>query len=58
MTTDVLTETVLDESEAIVRAEWVRLQDDNALCERAVCSETPAARPRPPPHGGDVANSV
>ena len=30
MTTDALTETVLDEAEAIVRAEWIRLQHDNA----------------------------
>src|SRR6476619_3578729 len=47
MTTDVLTETVLDEVEAVMRAEWVRLQDDNALCERTVCSETPPPGPAP-----------
>ena len=47
MTTDVLTETVLDEAEAVMRAEWVRLQDDNALCERTVCSETPPPGPAP-----------
>ena len=57
MTTDVLTETVLDEVEAVMRAEWVRLQDDNALCERTVCSETPPPGPAPL-HGGDVSNSV
>lgn len=50
MTTDALTETVLDEAEAIVRAEWIRLQHDNAGREHARCpvsSEMPAARPRP-----------
>jgi hypothetical protein len=50
MTTDALTETVLDEAEAIVRAEWMRLQHDEAPRERAPCavgSEMPAARPRP-----------
>lgn len=49
MTTDALTETVLDEAEAIVRAEWKRLQHDNAPREHAHCpviSEMPAARPR------------
>ena len=49
MTTDALTETVLDEAEAIVRAEWIRLQHDNAPREHARCpvsSEMPAARPR------------
>jgi hypothetical protein len=49
MTTDALTETVVEEAEAIVRAEWMRLQHDDALDEhahRAVCSEMPAARPR------------
>ena len=48
MTTDVLNETVVDEAEAIVHAEWLRLQHDSPhhlRCE--VCSEMPAARPRP-----------
>ncbi len=49
MTTDALTETVIEEAEAIVRAEWMRLQhgdasDEHACC--AVCSEMPAAQPR------------
>ncbi|MDT5336805.1 MAG: hypothetical protein QOD90_2310 [Mycobacterium sp.] len=50
MTTDALTDAVLDEAEAIVRAEWLRLQHDEAPPERAPCavgSEMPAARPRP-----------
>jgi hypothetical protein len=50
MTTDALIETALDEAEAIVRAEWIRLQHDDALLEHAWCpvgSEMPAARPRP-----------
>jgi hypothetical protein len=50
MTTDALTETVLDEAEAIVRAEWMRLQHDDAPLEPAcgaAGSEMPAARPRP-----------
>ena len=48
MTTDVLTETVLDEAEAIVRAEWVRLQRRRPARARMVRSrsEMPAARPR------------
>ncbi len=53
MTTDALTKTVLDEAEAIVRAEWIRLQhdleQDTAPREHARCqvgSEMPAARPR------------
>jgi hypothetical protein len=53
MTIDALTETVLDEAEAVVRAEWIRLQHDlehdEALREHAHCPvglETPAARPR------------
>jgi hypothetical protein len=53
MTVDALTETVLDEAEAVVRAEWIRLQHDlehdEALREHACCPvglETPAARPR------------
>jgi hypothetical protein len=50
MTTDVLTETVVDEAEAIVRAEWMRLQHDDAMREHlscAVCSEMPASLPHP-----------
>lgn len=47
MTTDALTDTVVDEAEAIVRAEWLRLQHDNALGEHARCSEMPAAVHRP-----------
>jgi hypothetical protein len=53
--TDALTETVIEEAvieeaEAIVRAEWMRLHHDSALREqarRAACSEMPAARPCP-----------
>lgn len=53
MTTDALTAAeaaaVLDEAEAIVRAEWMRLQHDDAPPEQArgAVSEMPAARPRP-----------
>jgi hypothetical protein len=48
--TDALTETVIEEAEAIVRAEWMRLHHDSAPREqarRAACSEMPAARPCP-----------
>ncbi|WP_006242337.1 hypothetical protein [Mycolicibacterium tusciae] len=51
MTTDALTETVLDEAEAIVRAEWIRVHHDDAASEHARCpvgSEMPAARTRLP----------
>jgi hypothetical protein len=51
MTTDTLTEAVLDEAEAIVCAEWMRLQHDSALREDELTgagAEMPAARPRPP----------
>ncbi|EFG78276.1 MULTISPECIES: hypothetical protein [Mycobacterium] len=46
MAIDTLTDTVLDEAERIVRAEWMRLQLDTALSEPQV-AEAPAARPRP-----------
>ncbi len=50
MTTDALTETVHDEAEAIVRAEWMRLRHNDALRQHtrgAVRSEMPAARLHP-----------
>jgi hypothetical protein len=50
MITDALTETVIEEAEAIVRAEWIRLHHDTAPREqarRAACCEMPAARPCP-----------
>lgn len=50
MITDALTETVIENAEAIVRAEWMRLHHDSAPREqarRAACSEMPAARPCP-----------
>ena len=49
MTTDVLTETVVDEVEAIVRAEWMRLHYDSPReqLRSAVSSGMPAAKPRP-----------
>jgi len=51
MTTDTLTEAVLHEAEAIVCAEWMRLQRDSASREDELtgpCAEMPAARSRPP----------
>ena len=42
---------LLDEAAAIVEAEWIRLQQDEALWEREVAdlfSEMPAPRPGPP----------
>ena len=42
---------LLDEAAVIVEAEWMRLQQDVALWERAVAdlfSEMPAPRPGPP----------
>ena len=51
MTTDTLTGRVLDEAEAIVCAEWMRLQHDltgpasREHARGAVGSEMPAARP-------------
>ena len=61
MTTDVLADAVfaeavpteaeaIDEAEAIVRAEWIRLTHDNGDLDNArcaACAEMPA-RPRPP----------
>jgi len=50
MTTDTLAEAVLGEAEAIVCAEWMRLQH-SALREEEFTgphAEMPAARPRPP----------
>ena len=41
---------LLDEAAAIVEAEWIRLQQDEALWEREVAdlfAESPAARPAP-----------
>jgi hypothetical protein len=48
MTTGALTDIVLDEAEAIVRAEWLRLQRNapRAGAHCAECSEMPAARTR------------
>jgi hypothetical protein len=51
MTTDTLAEAVLHEAEAIVYAEWMRLQHDSASREDALTgprAEMPAARRRPP----------
>jgi hypothetical protein len=48
MITDALTNTVIEEAEAIVRAEWIRLHHGSAPREqarRAACCEMPAARP-------------
>ena len=42
---------VLDEAAAIVEAEWIRLQHDEALWERELAdllAELPAPRPAPP----------
>jgi len=52
MTTDTLTEALLEEAEAIVGAEWLRVHGDTALAESpfaGACAEAPAARPRPTP---------
>jgi hypothetical protein len=46
MTTDTLIDVSLEEAEAIMRAEWLRLQHDTASRERQF-AEAPAARPRP-----------
>lgn len=51
MTTDTLPATVLDEAEAIVRAEWMRLQHNSASRKRKLagaCAALPAARGRRP----------
>ncbi len=50
LTTDTLAETVLDEAEAIVCAEWRRLHHDSASRKDALTggrAEMPAARRRP-----------
>jgi hypothetical protein len=50
MTADTLTVPAIDEAEAIVRAEWLRIEHDDALRGHeypTVCSEEPDARPRP-----------
>jgi hypothetical protein len=50
MITDELSEAVCEAAEAIVRAEWMRLQHDDAAREHpshAISSEMPAARTRP-----------
>jgi len=50
MTTDTLTDTVLHEAEAIVHAEWMRVQRDTTWAESPFAgagAEAPAARPRP-----------
>jgi hypothetical protein len=42
---------LLDEASAIVEAEWIRLQHDEALWEREIAdlsAEMPAPRPSPP----------
>jgi hypothetical protein len=49
MTTDTLTTTAIDDAEAIVRAEWMRMEHDDAHSGHEYptgCSEKPAARPR------------
>ena len=46
--------TLLDEAAAIVEAEWIRLQQDEALWERELADLTadhPAPRPGPPAAG-------
>ena len=53
---------LLDEAAAIVEAEWIRLQQDEALWERELAdlaADLPAPRPAsasPPPRVGDQAN--
>jgi hypothetical protein len=48
MDTDTSTEALLDEAEAIVRAEWLRLRDvqDHTVARR--CVDLPNTRHRPP----------
>lgn len=51
MTTDTLTDALLDEAETIVWAEWMRLMYVSTPSHRQftrTCAEMPAARPRPP----------
>lgn len=50
LTETVIAEAVIENAEAIVRAEWMRLHHDSVLREQArgtACSEMPAARPCP-----------
>ena len=50
-TTSVWVDSLLDEAAAIVEAEWMRLQQDEALWEDVVaylCADLPAPRPAPP----------
>ena len=50
-TTSVWVDSPLDEAAAIVEAEWMRLQQDEALWEDGVadlCADLPAPRPAPP----------
>ena len=50
-TTTAWVTSLLDEAAAIVEAEWIRLQQDDALWERELAdlpAERPAARPGPP----------
>lgn len=47
MAIDTLTDTVLDEAKAIVRAEWMRLQLNNTALGESQIAEAPAARPHP-----------
>jgi len=52
MSIDTLTNALLEEAEAIVCAEWLRLQQDTALREFALvgtCTELPSARKRAAP---------
>jgi len=51
MTTDTLTDALLEEAETIVWAEWMRLRCATAPRQRQftpTCAEMLAARPRPP----------
>ena len=50
-TTTAWATSLLDEAAAIVEAEWIRLQQDEALWERELAdlsAEMPARRPGPP----------
>jgi hypothetical protein len=52
MTIDTSTDALLEEAEAIVCAEWLRLQHDTAVRELALvgtCTELPAVRKRASP---------
>jgi hypothetical protein len=51
MTTDTLTDALLEEAETIVWAEWMRLLYATSPSQHQftpTCAELPAARPRPP----------